>query len=90
MKKCATTTSAKANLSEFFQADFRLKNLLKCSQTLDFEGLKGRMLSSSYMPTENDSNFEPMIAELRRLFDKYAENGKIQILYNTNVFYSQF
>ena len=58
--------------------------------TLDFDGLKGRLLSSSYMPSEEDSKFEPMIEELRCVFDKYAENGKIQVLYNTNVFYSQF
>jgi hypothetical protein len=30
-----------------------------------------------------------MIAELNSLFDKYSENGKIQILYDTNVHYSQ-
>lgn len=77
------------SLSDFFQADFRQKTYLNI-QTLDFEGLKGRMLSASYMPAENDSNFEPMIVELRGLFDKYAENGKIQVLYNTNVYYSQF
>lgn len=46
-------------------------------------------MSSSYMPTETDESFEPMIAELQALFDKYAENGKIEILYDTNIFYSQ-
>lgn len=76
-------------LKEFFQTDFLRKSLVNI-QTLDFSGLKGRMLSASYMPDENDSRYEPMIAELRRLFDKYSESGKIQILYNTNVFYSQF
>ncbi len=71
-----------------FQADFSVKTFLNV-QTLDFEGLKGRVLSSSYMPSENDSRFEPMIIELQRLFEKYAESGKIQILYNTNIFYSR-
>ena len=75
-------------LSDFFQTEFRQKTFLNI-QTLDFEGLKGRMLSASYMPVEGDSIFEPMIAELKRLFDKFAESGKIQILYNTNVFYAQ-
>ena len=76
------------NLSEFFQVDFRRKSFLNI-QTLDFEGVKGRLLSSSYMPSEKDKKFEPMIRKLRGVFDKYAENGKIQVLYNTNVFYSQ-
>jgi SAM-dependent methyltransferase len=76
-------------LSDFFQIRFRQKTYPNI-QTLDFEGIKGRMLSASYMPAENDPRFEPMIAELKRVFDKYAENGKIQVLYNTNVFYLQF
>lgn len=77
------------SLTDFFQTDFRQNSYLN-AQTLDFDGLKGRILSSSYMPSENDSKFEPMTRELRRLFDKYAENGKIQVLYNTNIFYAQF
>jgi SAM-dependent methyltransferase len=75
-------------LEDFFRTDFSTASFLN-SQTLDLAGLKGRALSSSYMPSESDSRFEPMIIELKRLFDKYAENGKIQILYDTNVHYSQ-
>jgi len=71
-----------------FQAEFSVKTFLNV-QTLDFEGLKGRLLSSSYMPSETDSRFEPMLIELQRLFEKYAESGKIQILYNTNIFYTR-
>lgn len=75
-------------LRDFFQTEFRRKTFLNV-QTLDFEGLKGRMLSASYIPSESDSLFVPMIAELKCLFDKFAESGKIQILYNTNIFFSQ-
>lgn len=76
-------------LKEFFQNDFSQKTFRNV-QTLDFDGLKGRLMSSSYMPTENDDRFEPMIVELRALFENHAENGKIEILYDTNIFYSQF
>jgi ubiquinone/menaquinone biosynthesis C-methylase UbiE len=75
-------------LEKFFQTNFSTKTFLN-AQTLDFAGLKGRALSSSYMPAEADLRFEPMVIELERIFDKYAENGKIQILYDTNVHYSQ-
>jgi SAM-dependent methyltransferase len=75
-------------LADFFQKEFRTKTFQNL-QTLDFAGLKGRALSSSYMPSEMDSGFEPMILELSRLFDKYSENGKIQIQYDTNIHYSQ-
>ncbi len=75
--------------ADCFQRNFRRKTFQN-AQTVDFEGLKGRVLSSSYMPAETDESFEPLIIELQRLFANYAENGKIQILYNTNVFYSRF
>jgi SAM-dependent methyltransferase len=71
-----------------FEAEFALKTFLNV-QTLDFEGMKGRILSSSYMPSENEPLFEPLVGELRRLFDKYAESGRIQILYSTNIFYTR-
>ena len=76
-------------LRDFFQKDFSVKTFQN-SQTLDFEGLKGRMLSASYMPSETDSRFEPMVTELHQQFDKYSENGKIQVLYQTNIFYTRF
>lgn len=78
----------KKNFEESFQSEFSVKTFLN-AQTVDFAGLKGRILSSSYMPSETDAAFEPMIAELRRLFDNHAEQGKIQILYNTNIFYTR-
>jgi SAM-dependent methyltransferase len=75
-------------LRDFFQSDFSSKTFQN-AQTVDFQGLKGRVSSSSYMPAETDSRFEPMIIKLQSLFDKYSESGKIQILYDTNIHYSQ-
>ncbi len=75
-------------LKNFFKTDFKRFSTVNI-QRLDFDGLKGRLLSSSYMPTEENPRYEEMILNLKRLFDKYAEQGKIQILYHTNIFYSQ-
>lgn len=74
---------------DFFKKDFSQKTFLNV-QNVDFEGLQGRILSSSYMPSEESDFFAPMNTELRYVFDKYAENGKIDILYNTNIYYTQF
>ena len=76
-------------LREFFQQDFSTATFLNV-QTHDFEGLKGRVFSSSYMPSEADPVYDEMVAELESLFAKYSESGKIQILYDTKVHYSQF
>lgn len=59
------------------------------SQTLDFEGLSGRLLSSSYMPSEENPRFAEMQESLKRLFARHAEKGKIDILYDTNIFYTK-
>lgn len=72
----------------FFGCDFRRASFLN-SQTFDLEGLLGRVLSSSYMPSESGQGYPAMIEELRALFAKHAENGKIKISYDTNVFFTQ-
>jgi SAM-dependent methyltransferase len=77
---------------ELFEESFGTKFAVAAfenSQTLDFEGLQGRLMSSSYTPAPEHPRFEPMISELHRVFDKYSESGKIQILYTTNVFYTR-
>lgn len=76
------------NLCERFGKSFSHASFPN-SQTFDFEGLKGRMLSSSYMPSEADPKTAELTAKLRTLFDKYSEDGKIQVLYQTNIFYTQ-
>ena len=58
-------------------------------QIFDLEGLKGRMLSSSYMPAEGDAVYDEMIDELRSLFAKHNESGRIKVFYDTNVYLSQ-
>jgi hypothetical protein len=46
-------------------------------QVFDFEGLRGRLLSSSYAPMPGEQNYENLMTELKRLFDRYAINGSI-------------
>lgn len=57
------------------------------SQDFDFTGLRGRLLSSSYMPDEADPVFPQLEKELAALFTNHAESGKIKVFYDTNIFY---
>ena len=52
---------------------------------IDFESFQGRLLSSSVMPLEN-KELRPAIKEL---FDKYEQNGQVQILNQTYVLFNQ-
>jgi ubiquinone/menaquinone biosynthesis C-methylase UbiE len=78
----------KENLLNFFQTDFR-QAVFQNRQTVNFDGLKGRILSSSYMPSAENPRFEEMIKKLESLFAEHAENGRIDILYNTKIFYGR-
>lgn len=76
-------------LGEFFQGEFHTATFAN-KQVLDFEGIKGRVSSSSYMPSGKDPKHSTMVKELQTLFDKHAENDRISVFYDTNVFYKQY
>lgn len=79
---------ADAELSGFFQQDYASVTFPN-EQIFDLNGLKGRMLSASYMPNETADVFPAMIEELEMLFANHAENGKIKVLYDTKVYFSR-
>lgn len=58
-------------------------------QHFDYEGIKGRLLSSSYAPAAGHPNHEPMLARLRQIFDAAQEHGQVAVEYATRVFYGQ-
>lgn len=60
--------------------------VFKNQQVFDFNGLEGRLLSSSYMPSREDEGYERMISAVRHLFDRYQENDRITIHYATKVY----
>ncbi len=78
----------KKDLRAFFMTEVQCATFQNI-QKLDFDGLKGRMLSSSYMPTAENPRFVQMLKNLESLFAQHHENGKIEILYDTKVFYGQ-
>ena len=66
----------------------RLK-VFENEQRFDFEGLKGRLLSSSYTPEPGHPNHLPMLEELAALFDAHAAGGRVVFEYETKVYYGQ-
>jgi SAM-dependent methyltransferase len=68
----------------FHPADFVLQQF-ENGQDFDLDGLKGRLLSSSYIPKEGEK-FEAMIGTLEKLYGKYAVNGKVRVRYDTKMY----
>jgi SAM-dependent methyltransferase len=58
-------------------------------QVLDFEGLAGRVMSSSYAPARDRPEHEPLMAGLREVFDRHQQGGKVLFPYETRVFFGQ-
>jgi SAM-dependent methyltransferase len=74
------------HIGAFFDPEpFELKEFDN-KQVFNFEGLKGRLLSSSYMPTKDQPGYGPMIDDLQTLFNRYQQNGEITIHYDTKVY----
>jgi SAM-dependent methyltransferase len=58
-------------------------------QVFDFDGLRGRLASSSYVPQPGHPNFEPMMRELEALFRRHERDGRVVVAYETKVFYGR-
>lgn len=58
-------------------------------QDVDFNGLKGRVLSSSYMPNEGHVDYEYMMYCLKKVFARYQQNNMVRLDYDTKIYYGK-
>lgn len=79
-----------AAASHFFGEIPCTKRVLANHQELDFEALQGRLVSSSYIPQPGEASYDPMITDLRRLFDRYQQNGRVRMQYDTKMYFTRF
>jgi SAM-dependent methyltransferase len=75
-------------IARFFGAPPRLATF-ENQQVLDFEGLAGRVMSSSYAPTRDSPEHEPLMAGLREVFDRHQRDGTVVFPYQTLVYFGQ-
>ena len=76
-------------LKQFFANGAYTTHLVSHEQHFDFEGLKGRLLSSSYAPTEGHPGHQPMLKELAAIFEQYHLDGQVCFEYDTQVHISR-
>ena len=58
-------------------------------QFLDYPGLKGRLLSTSYTPLVDHPNYNNMITELEKIFNENNQNGLVRFDYETALYYGR-
>lgn len=76
-------------VDDFFgEGNYKMESFLNY-QHLDLEGLKGRILSSSYMPAEGHKDFDFMMNVLKKIFNRFQDKGKVTIEYDTRIYYGK-
>lgn len=78
-----------ARMRAWFGSGFRGSARFEHAQRLDYESLRGRLMSPSYAPPAGHPQHEPMLRALRELFDSCAESGTVSFDYDTRIFAGQ-
>lgn len=78
---------SKESLNSFFKNGGPQEVQFRNGQSFNFEQMSGRLLSSSYSPLQGHPNYEPMMADLRNLFDRTNQDGKVLFEYETQMFW---
>ncbi len=79
----------RADIESFFAGGVFSTRDLPNNQTLDWEGFRGRLRSSSFAPTEGHPNYAQMMVELERVFRAHQHDGFVRMEYFTRVYFGR-
>ena len=77
------------DINSFFSGGVFSARDLPNHQMLDWQGLRGRLRSSSFAPTEGHPDYAPMMAELERIFHVHQQDGSVRMEYFTRVYFGR-
>ncbi len=78
-----------ASLDKFFGAGNYRRKTFDNKQVLDCEGVRGRLLSSSFAPREGEPKHDAMIKRLREIFMAHKVENQVEFIYETRAFYGR-
>ncbi|HMN63286.1 MAG TPA: class I SAM-dependent methyltransferase [Anaerolinea sp.] len=78
-----------AVIREFFGHSSLHSRVFENIQWFDLEGVRGRLLSSSYVPEAGAPGYAEMLAELERIFQRYAQDDRVAFAYDTRLFFDR-
>jgi SAM-dependent methyltransferase len=80
---------ADAEFSAFYgHSDWRLARIPN-PQSLNADGLRGRIESCSWSPLPGTDGYDAMLKEVTRLFQRYEQDGRVTMAYETYVYYGR-
>jgi SAM-dependent methyltransferase len=78
-----------SDIDDFYApASFTLRSVGNV-QHFDFESLRGRTLSASYVPEPGDPDFDLMMSDLANIFEARQSEGIVDFEYLTRIYYGQ-
>lgn len=86
-ERIVASRANEAAMRDFLGGSFELASFPN-QQVFDFAGLRGRLMSSSYAPQAGQPGHEPLLGELRALFERYQRDGRIVFPYQTLVYFA--
>jgi len=77
-----------AIINDFFSPDPVGTVRVRGEQVMDFEGVRGRVISSSYAPAPGHPRFAPLMTALEELFDRCQRQGRVVFRYDFIAYFS--
>jgi SAM-dependent methyltransferase len=77
------------HMRDFFGSNADREHDLPNAQEFDFEGLSGRLRSSSYVPAADHPKFAPMMRALQAIFREHAQDGRVRMEYLTRLYFGR-
>lgn len=77
-----------ANVEKFFSGPYK-QSFFENHQIVDLDGLRGRLLSSSYVPAADHPQREPMLRDLEKLFEQHQSQGIVDLEYQVRMYFGQ-
>jgi SAM-dependent methyltransferase len=76
-------------IKAFFGAGTFSQRTLPNEQVFDWEGLAGRLRSSSYAPAEGHAKYAPMMVALQELFRANQQDARVRMEYFTQIYFGR-
>jgi SAM-dependent methyltransferase len=76
-------------IADFFAPNPYAVRSFDNNQILDYEGLRGRFLSASYVPEADHADRAPLLDELRAIFDRHAVSDRVTIEYDARLYFGR-
>jgi len=87
--KVSESYPRRAQIQEFFAPNVFLQKSFPNFQEFDFDGVRGRLRGSSYVPSPDQPAFAPMMVELERIFNAHQQDGQVRMDYATHVYFGR-